>query len=50
MNLDLCCSEHPDESGQSTIDSTCIVWFSHPALEKGRGNLAPTITDSVNTP
>ena len=46
MNLDLCRSEHPDESGQSTIGSTRMVWFSHPALGAGRGNLAPTITDS----
>ena len=46
MNLDLCRSEHPDESGQSIIDSTRMVWFSHPALEDGRGDLAPMITDS----
>ena len=47
MNLDLCRSEHPDELGQSTIDSTRMVWCSHPALGDGRGNLvAPTIADS----
>ena len=43
MNLDL----------QSTINSTCMVEGFRPALVNGRGNLAPTITDSftnVNTP
>ena len=56
MNLDLCRSacpdvvgEHPDESGQSTIDSTRMVWFSHPVLGDGRGNLAPTVTDSFTS-
>ena len=43
MNLDL----------QSTINSTRMVWGLSLALFIGRGNLAPTITDSftnVSTP
>ena len=44
MNLDLRRSGHLDESGQSTVDSTRMVWCSHPALGDGRGNLAPTKT------
>ena len=45
--------EHPDESGQSTINSTYMVRDFQPVLVNGRGNLAPTIVDdftNVNTP
>ena len=37
--------EHPDESGQSTINSTYMVRDFQPVLVNGRGNLAPTIVD-----
>ena len=53
MNIDLCRSEHPNKSGQSTINSTCMVRDFQPVLVDGRESLAPTIIDgftNVNTP